>query len=114
MKIIKKTEYLLKLNNLGEIINSASFLTIWVTGFCSMPLFMMLLFIASSGVERLSCNKIESKIASCELSRSTFMGLNKGELTSIEQVQGARFETSQTTDSNDNPMTVHTVFLVTK
>jgi hypothetical protein len=114
MKIIKKTEHLLKLNNLGEMIYSAISSTIWVTGFCSMPLFMMLLFIASSGVERLSCNKIEPKIATCELSMSTFMGLNKGDLTSIEQVQGARFETSQTTDSNDNPMTVHTVFLVTK
>lgn len=42
------------------------------------------------------------------------MGLEKGDLTSIEQVQGARFETSQTTDSNDNPMTVNTVFFVTK
>jgi hypothetical protein len=75
---------------------------------------MMLFAIASSGVERLSCNKIEPKIASCELSRSTFMGLKKGDLTSIEQVQGARFETSQTTDSDGNPMTVNKVFLVTK
>jgi hypothetical protein len=75
---------------------------------------MMLLLIASSGVERLSCNKIEPKIASCELSRSTFMGLNKGDLISIEQVQGARVETSQTTDSDGNPMTVNQVFLVSK
>ena len=42
------------------------------------------------------------------------MGLKKGDLTSIEQVQGARFETSQTTDSDGNPMTVNQVFLVTK
>ncbi|MDP8934342.1 MAG: hypothetical protein M3N42_09395 [Cyanobacteriota bacterium] len=75
---------------------------------------MMFLIIAYSGVERLFCNKIEPKIASCELSRSTFMGLKKGDLTSIEQVQGARFEASQTTDSNGNPMTVNRVFLVTK
>jgi hypothetical protein len=88
--------------------------TIWVTGFCGIPLFMMLLFLASSGVERLSCNKIEPKIATCELSRSTFMGLNKSDLTSIEQVQGARFEASQTTNSDGNPMTVNQVFLVTK
>ena len=114
MKIIKKTEHLLKLNNLGEMIYSAISSTLWVTVFSGIPLFMMLLFLASAGVERLSCNKIEPKIATCELSRSTFMGLEKGDLTSIEQVQGARFETSQTTDSNDNPMTVNTVFLVTK
>jgi hypothetical protein len=114
MKIIKKTEHLLKLNNLGEIINSASSFTIWVTGFCGIPLFMMLLIIPSAGVERLSCNKIEPKIASCELSRSTFMGLNKGDLTSIEQVQGARFEKSQSTDSDGNSQTVNKVFLVTK
>ena len=42
------------------------------------------------------------------------MGLKKGDLTSIEQVQGARFETSQTTDSEGDPMTVNKVFLVTK
>jgi hypothetical protein len=65
-------------------------------------------------VERLSCNKIEPKIASCELSRSTFMGLKKGDLTSIEQVQGARFEKSQSTNSDGNSMTVKQVFLVTK
>jgi hypothetical protein len=75
---------------------------------------MMLLIMASAGVERLSCKKLEPKIASCELSRSTFMGLNKGDLTSIEQVQGARFETSQTTDSDGKPMTVNKVFWVTK
>lgn len=42
------------------------------------------------------------------------MGLNKGEVTSIEQVRGAKFETSKTTDSDGNPMTVSNVFLVTK
>jgi hypothetical protein len=114
MKIIKKTEHLLKLNNLGEMIYSAISSTIWVTGFSGIPLFMMFLFLASAGVERLSCNKIEPKIATCELSRSTFMGLEKGDLTSIEQVQGARFEKSPTTDSNGKPMTVNKVFLVTK
>lgn len=114
MKIIKKSEHLLKLNNLGEMISSAISSTIFVTAFCGIPLFVMLLIIRSSGVERLSCNKIEPKIASCELSRSTFMGLKKGDLTSIEQVQGARFETSQTTDSDGDPRTVNRVFLVTK
>lgn len=114
MKIIQKTEHLLKLNNLGETIDSAISLTICVTGFCGIPLFMMLFFLAYSGVERLSCNKIEPKIASCELSRSNFMGLKKGDLTSIEQVQGARFETSKTTDSDGNPQTMNKVFLVTK
>ncbi|MEG4633355.1 hypothetical protein QUB56_27875 [Microcoleus sp. AR_TQ3_B6] len=114
MKIIKKSEYLLKLNNIGEIIYRAIYYTIWVTGFCGIPLFMMFFIIPSAGVERLSCNKIEPKIASCELSRSTFMGLKKGDLTSIEQVQGARLEKSQTTDSDGNPMTVNKVFLVTK
>ncbi|WP_445247335.1 hypothetical protein [Microcoleus sp. OTE_8_concoct_300] len=111
MKIIKKTEHLLKLNNLGEIISSA----ISVTGFfCGIPLLMMLFILPYTGVKRLSCNKIEPRIANCELSMATFMGLKKDELTSIEQVQGARFETSQTTDSDGTPMTVNKVFLVTK
>lgn len=114
MKIIKKTKHLLKLNNLGDIIDSAIWSTIFGTAFCGIPLFMMFLIIRSAGVERLSCNKIEPKIASCELSRSTFMGLKKGDLTSIKQIQGARFETSQTTDSEGNPETVNQVFLVTK
>jgi len=111
MKIIKKTEHLLKLNNLGQIISSA----ISVTGFfCGIPLFMMLFILPYTGVKRLSCNIIEPKIANCELSRASFMGLKKDDLTSIEQVQGAKFETSQTTDSDGTPMTVNKVFLVTK
>ena len=114
MKVIKKTEHLLKLNNLGEKIYGAIFPTVWVMGFSGIPLFMMLLIMASAGVERLSCNKIEPKIATCELSRSSFMGLNQGELISIEQVQGAKFETSKTTDSEGTPITVKNVFLVTK
>ncbi|WP_293130201.1 hypothetical protein [Microcoleus sp. bin38.metabat.b11b12b14.051] len=114
MKVIKKTEHLLKLNNLGEMIYGAISPTVWVMGFSGIPLFMMLLIMASAGVERLSCNKIEPKIATCQLSRSSFMGLNKGEVTPIEQVKGARFETSKTTDSEGTPMTVKNVFLVTK
>jgi hypothetical protein len=114
MKVIKKTEHLLKLNNLGEMIYGAISPTVWVTGFSGIPLFMMFLIMASAGVERLSCNKIEPKIATCELSRSSFMALQQGELISIEQVQGARFETSKTTDSDGTPMTVNNVFLVTK
>ncbi|MEG4026417.1 hypothetical protein [Microcoleus sp. S13C4] len=112
MKVIKKTEHLLKLNNLGEMIYSAISPTIWVTGFSGIPLFMILFIIASSGVERLSCKKMDPKSANCELRRSTFMGFNKGEVTSIEQVRGAKFETSKTTDSDGNPMTVSNVFLV--
>jgi hypothetical protein len=114
MKVIKKTEHLLKLNNLGEMIYSAISTTIWVTGFSGIPLFMMFLIMASAGVERLSCNKIEPKIATCQLSRSSFMGLNKGEVTPIQQVKGARFETEDITDSDGKTMTVSHVFLVTK
>jgi hypothetical protein len=111
MKIIKKTEHLLKLNNLVEIISTA----ISVTGFfCGIPLFMMLFILPYAGVKRLSCNTIEPKIANCKLSRASFMGLKKDELTSIEQVQRARFEASQTTDSDGTPMTVNQVFLVSK
>lgn len=85
-----------------------------VTGFSGLPLFAMFVIMASTGVERLSCNKIEQKIATCELIRSSCMGLNKGELTSVEQVEGARFETRDTTDSDGNTMTLYNVFLLTK
>ena len=114
MKVIKKTEHLLKLNNLGEMIYRAISSTVWVTVFSGMPLFLMLLIMAGAGVERVSCKKVEPKIATCELSRSSFMGLSQGELISIEQVRGARFETSQTTGSDGQTMTENKVFLVTK
>lgn len=58
--------------------------------------------------------QIEPKIATCELTKSSFMGLNKGELTSSEQVEGARFETRDITDSDGKSMTVYNVFLPTK
>jgi len=114
MNVIIKTEHLLKLNNLGEMIYGTISPTVWVIGFSAIPLFMMIWIMAASGVERISCKKVEQKIATCELSRSSFMGLQQGELISIEQVQGARFETSKTTDSDGKPMTVNNVFLVTK
>jgi hypothetical protein len=64
-------------------------------------------------VERLSCKKIEPKIASCEMSTSSFMGLVKGELNSIEQVQEARVDKTDTTDSDGSPISKQNVFLVT-
>lgn len=114
MKIIQKTEHLLKLNNLGEMIYSAISPTVWVMGFSGLPLFAMFVIMASAGVERVSCNKIEPKVATCELSRSSFMGFNKGEVASIEQVEEARFETRDTTDSDGKTMTLYNVFLLTK
>jgi hypothetical protein len=64
-------------------------------------------------VERLSCRKIEPKIATCEISTSSFMGLVKGKLDLIEQVKEARFDKIETTDSDGNPTFNENVFLVT-
>ena len=112
MKIIQKTEHLLKLKK-GINLRGVLFPAVWVTGFSGIPLLMILMTIFSSGVERLSCKKNEPKIATCEISKSRFMGLVKGELDSIDQVQEARVDKIETTDSDGNPTFTQNVFLVT-
>jgi hypothetical protein len=112
MKIIQKTEHLLKLKN-GINLSGVLFPAVWVTGFSGIPLLMILITMSSSGVERLSCKKNESKSATCEIRKSSFMGLVKGELDSIEQVQEARVDKIDTTDSEGNPTFKQNVFLVT-
>ena len=112
MKIIEKTEHLLKLKN-GLSLFGLVFPALWLIGFTGIPLSMILIPMSSSGVERLSCKKIEPKIASCEMSKSSFMGLVKGELQSIPQVKEARVDKIDTTDSDGNSTFKHNVFLVT-
>jgi len=113
MKIIQKTEHLLKLKN-GINLSGLLFAAVWVTGFSGLPLSMILSSsMPSSGVERLSCKKIEPKIATCEISTSSFMGLVKGKLDLIEQVKEARVDKIETTDSDGNPTFNENVFLVT-
>jgi hypothetical protein len=112
MKIIQKTEHLLKLKK-GINLSGVLFAAVWVTGFSGLPLSMILIRMSSSGVERLSCRKIEPKIATCEISTSSFMGLVKGKLDLIEQVKEARVDKIETTDSDGNPTFNENVFLVT-
>ena len=112
MKIIQKTEHLLKLKN-GINLSGVLFAAVLVTGFSGLPLLMILIRMSSSGVERLSCKKIERKIATCEISTSSFMGLVKGKLDLIEQVKEARVDKIETTDSDGNPTFNENVFLVT-
>ena len=109
IKIIQKTEHLLKLENeISWLIPAVS-----VTGFPGILLSIILITMSSSGVERLSCKIIEPKFASCEISTSSFMGLVKGELKSIEQVKEAKVETIDSTDSEGYSTSVDNVFLVT-
>ena len=112
MKIIQKTEHLLKLKK-GINLSGVLFAAVWLTGFWGLPLSMILIRMSSSGVERLSCRKIEPKIATCEISTSSFMGLVKGKLDLIEQVKEARVDKIETTDSDGNPTFNENVFLVT-
>lgn len=109
IKIIQKTEHLLKLENEIRWLIPA----VCVTGFPGILLLMIFTTISSSGVERLSCKKNEPKIATCEMSTSSFMGFVKGELESIPQVKEAKFETINSTDSEGNSTSVENVFLVT-
>ncbi|MEG3842074.1 hypothetical protein [Microcoleus sp. herbarium14] len=112
MKVIEKTEHLLKLKNALSLFGLV-FPALWLTGFSGIPLLMIVITMSSSGMERLSCKKIEPKIATCEMSTSSFMGLVKGELQSIPQVKEARVEKIDTTDSNGNSIVKENVFLTT-
>ncbi len=106
MKVIQKTEHLLELKNGLDLI---VFLSVFFFGF-ALPSLSFLLFIPSTivgtGVERFSCKKVERTIATCELSKSSIMGLAKGTSTFFEGVKGTRVEKITDTDMEE-------VFLVT-
>ncbi|MEG3958060.1 hypothetical protein [Microcoleus sp. herbarium2] len=112
MKIIQKTEHILKLKN-KDLIGMLFEAVFWGTVFLGLPLYMILMGIYYSGVEKLSCKKIESKIANCELSTSHFMGLVKGELNSLKQVHEAKVYKINTTDIEGASTVKENVFLVT-
>jgi hypothetical protein len=109
IKIIQKSEHLLKLENeIRWLIPAVS-----VIGCSGTLLLMIFTTMSSSGVERLSCKKNEPKIATCEVSTSSFMGFVKGELESFPQVKEAKSETINSTDSEGHSTSVENVFLVT-
>ncbi|WP_293146556.1 MULTISPECIES: hypothetical protein [unclassified Microcoleus] len=115
MKVIQKTEDILELDDREE----GSFMAIIFTGFGVkflgfIVLIMTLGLISASGVDRLSCKKIERTIATCEISTSSVMGLVKGEITSIEGVQKAKVDTINSTDSEGNSTSKQQMSLVTK
>ena len=115
MKVIQKTEDILELDDREE----GSFMSIIFTGFGVkflgfIVLIMTLGTISASGVDRLSCKKIERTIATCEINTSSVMGLVKGELTSIEGVQKAKVDTINSTDSEGNSTSKQQMSLVTK
>ena len=106
MKVIQKTEHLLELRSGLDLI-------VFITGFFfafGLPSLSFLLFMPSTivdtGVERFSCKKVERTIATCELSKSSIMGLAKGKSTFFEGVKGTRVEKITDTDAEE-------VFLVT-
>jgi hypothetical protein len=118
MKVIQKTEHLLKLSNQQEkssimVVAPAIIYIAFGTLFSAIPLLITLGITIFSGVERLSCKKIERASASCELTTSSLMGLVKGRLISIERVQEAKVEIVNSTDSDGHLTSLENVFLVT-
>ena len=109
MYIIQKTEHLLKFSNRLKLISNILHFSIPFV-FFGLPILGLFLstplVIASSGVEKLSCKKVDRTIANCELSKSTFVGLMKGKSTSIEGVKGSRVDKITDTDLEE-------VFLIT-
>jgi hypothetical protein len=111
MKIIKNTQEILKFNNKTE----------WdfkMRAGCGLLLaipicLISVLVVLSSGTAKLSCTKLELKIAACELGSSTFIGLIQNRSTSIDRVQSAIVETVNTTDSDGNSVSNKQTFLVT-
>lgn len=110
MKVIQKTRHLLELSNRLELTKNVVLpFSLYFFTF-GLPTLSFLLFIPSTivdaGVERFSCKKVERTIATCELSKSSIMGLAKGKSTFFEGVKGTRAEKITDTDAEE-------VFLVT-
>lgn len=112
IKIIKNTQEILEFNiyvtQLGFKLRAGCGL-FFVIPICLISVLVVL----SSGTVKLSCTKLEPKIAACELGTSTFIGLIQNRSTSIDRVQSAIVETVNTTDSDGNSISKKQVFLVT-
>lgn len=118
MEFIKKTEDILELNNQQEmsslVVVAPAIIYIAFGTLCSAGFLLAILGITiSSGVERLSCKKVERTIASCELTTSSLMGLVKGRLILLEEVQEAKVEIINSTNSEGHSTSVENVLLVT-
>jgi len=89
MKILEKTPNKLVYQserNLGTYV----FSLIWGLGFGGIPLLIMLSALTSSGVEALTCKRVEPTQVNCELTQSTYMGLKKEPSLSLSKVRGAK------------------------
>jgi hypothetical protein len=93
-------------NNTSKSIPCCLFgcLLVWGFPFLIIPLLMIPITLITSGVEELTCKRVEPTQVNCELTRSTFMGLVKGRVTSLSKVREARVDTqvNTTTDSEGN------------
>jgi len=96
MKILEKTPNKLVCQserNVGTYV----FFVIWGLWFGGIPLFIMLSALTSSGVEALTCKRVEPTQVNCELTQSTYMGLKKERSISLSKVMGAKV--NEETDS---------------
>ena len=96
MKILEKTPNKLVCQserNVGTYV----FSLISALGFGGIPLFIMLSTLTSSGVEALTCKRVEPTQVNCELTQSTYMGLKKEPIISLSKVMGAKV--NEETDS---------------
>ncbi len=96
MKILEKTPNKLVCQSERNIgINVV--LLIWGLGFGGIPRLIMLIALTLSGVETLTCKRIEPTKVNCELTQSTYMGLKKERSISLSKVMGAKV--NEKTDS---------------
>jgi hypothetical protein len=96
MKILEKTPNKLVYQSEGNV-GTYVFSLIWGLGFGGIPLLIMLSALTSSGVEALTCKRVEPTQINCELTQSTYMGLKKEPSLSLSKVRGAKV--NEETDS---------------
>jgi hypothetical protein len=74
---------------------------VWGLGFGGIPLLIMLMLFAMSGVDTLTCKRVEPTQVNCRSIESSFMGLRKDRDVAIRKVRGTQID--ETDDSEGHP-----------
>lgn len=91
----------------------ALFMAIWGSGFIAMPIVMMVMILQQLGVTKLSCDRPEPALITCQHQQSGFLGLQERPATTYTNVTEASLQTLKDKDDEGQTTYEHWVALAT-
>lgn len=92
----------------------ALFMALWGSGFIAMPIVMMVMILQQLGVTKLTCDRPEPALVTCQHQQSRFFGLQERPATTFANVTDASMQTLQDKDDEGQTTYEHWVTLATE